>query len=73
MGATAAIQPTAEDARTIAAYEALMWAMAEPGTVHALPTAGEAVIAETLIDRECTAFAAHADMQTLLQRLDRRR
>lgn len=72
MGATATIQPTAEDMRTIAAYEALMWAMAEPGTIHTLPAAGEAVIAETLIDRECTAFAATADMEAFLRTLGAR-
>ena len=72
MGATATIQPTAEDMRTIAAYEALMWAMAEPGTIHTLPAAGEGAIAETLIDRECTAFASTADMEALLPTLGAR-
>lgn len=50
----------AEEIRTNATYEALMWALARPGTIRALPEPGMEAIAETLIDRECRVFSQNA-------------
>lgn len=44
--------PTAQDLRDNAAFEALMWALARPGTVHDLAGGIESLIG-ALIDREC--------------------
>lgn len=44
--------PTSEDQRDTAAFEALMWSMARPGTVHHLPE-GMADLVLALVDREC--------------------
>lgn len=48
--------PDAFEARTNATFEALMWALARPGTVQDLPSADVANIAEALLDRECRVF-----------------
>lgn len=50
--------PTAEDLRTNAAFEELMWALARPGLERRLPVAGFHAVAEALIDRECTFHVA---------------
>lgn len=44
--------PAADDLRDNAAFEALMWAMARPGTVQDLPQ-GLADLVLALVDREC--------------------
>lgn len=44
--------PTVEDQRDTATFEALMWAMARPGTIHDLPE-GLADLVLALVDREC--------------------
>jgi alpha-D-ribose 1-methylphosphonate 5-triphosphate synthase subunit PhnH len=49
-------QPTLDDLRDTAAFEALMWAMARPGTVHSLPE-GLADLALALLDRETRVHA----------------
>ena len=72
MATIEAIQPTDGDLRAGAAYEALMWAMAEPGSTRTLPDAGPRVIAEALIDRECTAYAADPEMVAWLGHLGAR-
>lgn len=48
--------PDAYEARTNATFEALMWALARPGSVQDLPAPGMAGIAEALIDRECRVY-----------------
>lgn len=48
--------PDAFEARTNATFEALMWALARPGTVQDLPSPGMTGIAEALLDRECRVF-----------------
>lgn len=50
--AAPAPSPTIEDQRDTAAFEALMWSMARPGTVHPLPE-GMADLVLALVDREC--------------------
>lgn len=45
--------PDAFETRTNATFEALMWALSRPGTLHPLPNPGMAGIAEALVDREC--------------------
>ncbi len=44
--------PTQDDLRDNAAFEALMWAMARPGSLHDLP-GGIADLVLALVDREC--------------------
>lgn len=53
-------QPTSEDLRDTAAFEALMWAMARPGTVQTLPE-GMADLALALLDRETRVHCDDAD------------
>lgn len=48
--------PDAFETRTNATFEALMWALARPGTVQDLPGPGMAGIAEALLDRECRVY-----------------
>lgn len=48
-------QPTHDDLRDTAAFEALMWAMARPGTVHSLPE-GMSDLALALLDRETRVY-----------------
>jgi alpha-D-ribose 1-methylphosphonate 5-triphosphate synthase subunit PhnH len=61
----AAPQPTTDDLRDTAAFEALMWAMARPGTVQILPE-GVADLALTLLDRETRV---HSDDAGLARRI----
>ncbi|MDA0185882.1 MAG: phosphonate C-P lyase system protein PhnH [Proteobacteria bacterium] len=60
--------PSEFEARTNATYEALMWALSRPGLPRDLPSAGQAGIIETLIDRECAVYCEDADMAELAAR-----
>ncbi|MHB1104529.1 MAG: phosphonate C-P lyase system protein PhnH [Devosia sp.] len=55
------MQPTLtlppEDARAAATFDALMWALSEPGRFRDLPEPGFFPLAAALIDRECTFHA----------------
>ncbi|QRM32807.1 phosphonate C-P lyase system protein PhnH [Microvirga sp. VF16] len=57
---TISLLPTADDSRTNATFEELMWALSRPGIVRTLPSNGRAAIAESLLDRECS-FAVSDD------------
>ena len=57
--------PDAQEIRSNATFEALMWALARPGTVQILPAPGFAGIVETLVDRECRVYC---DNPALAQR-----
>lgn len=48
------ILPTADDSRTNAVFEDLLWALSRPGLSRTLPGGGLAAMAESLLDRECT-------------------
>lgn len=61
----AAPQPSTDDMRDTAAFEALMWAMARPGTVQTLPE-GMADLALALLDRETRA---HVEDPVLARRI----
>ncbi|MEZ2127040.1 MULTISPECIES: phosphonate C-P lyase system protein PhnH [unclassified Sinorhizobium] len=50
--------PTAEDLRTNATFDALMWALARPGLIQPLPVPGVLPLAESLLDRECSFFCS---------------
>ncbi|MFK0207010.1 phosphonate C-P lyase system protein PhnH [Agrobacterium sp. NPDC090283] len=52
------LTPTADDSRTNAAFDALMWALGRPGLIRTLPFAGFETLAESLLDRECTFYVA---------------
>jgi len=56
---TLSLLPTADDSRTNATFDELMWALSRPGLVRTLPFAGFETLAESLLDRECTFFAAN--------------
>jgi alpha-D-ribose 1-methylphosphonate 5-triphosphate synthase subunit PhnH len=61
------ILPTADDSRTNAVFEELMWALSRPGLVRTLPGGGFSTMAESLVDRECTFHvAANADLDQAL-------
>lgn len=46
--------PTVDDSRTNTAFEEMMWALSRPGLVRRLPASGLAVMAESLLDGECS-------------------
>lgn len=56
------LQPTIDDSRTNATFEEIMWALSRPGLVRTLPSAGLAVIGESLLDAECS-FAVVDDAE----------
>lgn len=53
--------PTPDDLRDTDAFEALMWAMARPGTVRSLPE-GAADLALALLDRETRVHAEDPEL-----------
>lgn len=50
--------PTVEETRANQAFDSLLGALSRPGTIRALPTAGEGSIIEALLDRECRVHCA---------------
>jgi len=50
--------PSAEERRANCAFDALLWSLSRPGLKRTLPSEGEALIVEALIDRECAVFCA---------------
>lgn len=60
--------PTAEEMRSNATFDALMWALARPGRIQPLPFSGLAVLAESLLDRECTFFCSEEDLRAEIVR-----
>lgn len=65
MAETALAPPTPEAARTAAAFEAAMWALARPGERRPLPDPGPLALAHALLDRETTVCAEGALAATL--------
>lgn len=61
--------PSDFETRTNATYEALMWAMSRPGLLRTLPGTGQALIVETLIDRECAVYCEDADLAQIANRV----
>jgi alpha-D-ribose 1-methylphosphonate 5-triphosphate synthase subunit PhnH len=51
---TLSLVPTAEDRRTNATFDGLMWALSRPGLIRRLPHVGFEALAESLLDRECS-------------------
>lgn len=60
-------EPDADEIRDNAAFSAVMWAMARPGTVRELPEPGLAPVIRTLVDRECRACADDPATEALLR------
>lgn len=54
---SAAILPDAAEMRDNATYDALMWALARPGTAQRLPEPGPGPILLALVDRECRVWS----------------
>ena len=50
-------KPSAAETHENAAFEALLWALSRPGLQRKLPTHGETVIVDALLDRECRVHA----------------
>ena len=49
--------PDAAETRANATFDAILWALSRPGLPRALPEAGEGVLIEALLDRECQVYA----------------
>lgn len=65
---TFALLPTAADSRTNASFEEMMWALSRPGLIRTLPASGSEVMAESLLDRECSFHVADdADLEEALK------
>lgn len=61
--------PSDFESRTNATYDALMWAMSRPGLLRPLPGTSQALIVETLIDRECAVYCEDADLAQIATRV----
>ena len=48
--------PTLDETLANQTFDALLWALSRPGKIIQLPSAGEAVIVDALLDRECQVF-----------------
>lgn len=59
--------PDADELRDNAAFDALLGALARPGTVHRLPEPGAVTLARALIDRECRVWAEDAALAEVLR------
>lgn len=64
----ALLLPTAEDMRTNATFDALMWALARPGRVQPLPFPGLLALAESLLDRECSFYCSNEALKADIAR-----
>lgn len=60
--------PNQQEIRDNAAFEALMWAFARPGSVQSLPEPGCECLLLALVDRECRVFADTPQLAELVQR-----
>ena len=62
--------PTPTLAETLAnqTFDALLWALTRPGKITQLPSAGEAVIVDALLDRECQAFTGDPTLMPTIMR-----
>lgn len=60
--------PSEFEARTNAAFDAIMWAFARPGLMRDLPEAGMSQIVEALIDRECSVHCQDPDLAEMARR-----
>jgi alpha-D-ribose 1-methylphosphonate 5-triphosphate synthase subunit PhnH len=58
--------PDSFETRTNTTFQALMWALSRPGTLHPLPAPGMASIAEALVDRECRVHTDDPDLARTL-------
>jgi alpha-D-ribose 1-methylphosphonate 5-triphosphate synthase subunit PhnH len=60
--------PSTEERRENAAFEALMWAFARPGTVQPLPEPGPEALIAALVDRECRVATDDPALADLVRR-----
>lgn len=58
----AMLSPDADEIFANAGFDALMWALARPGTIQALPSSSLTAIIASLIDRECTFYTTEHDL-----------
>lgn len=68
---TVMVHQSAAEARTNAAFDALLWALSRPGLSRDLPETGEtaeALIVEALLDRECRVYAAEPTLIPVIMR-----
>lgn len=59
--------PDEDEIRDNAAFSAVMWAMARPGTVQDLPEPGLEPVIRALVDRECRASADDPATEAMLR------
>ena len=62
----AMLSPDADEIFANAGFDALMWALARPGTIQSLPAPGFSAIIASLIDRECTFHTTRTDLSAPL-------
>ncbi len=66
--------PTLDDTRTNATFEELMWALSRPGQLREMPGEGFWILAESLLDRECSFHAPNdPSLDTMLATTGARR
>jgi len=58
--------PEAGEVRANATFEALMWALARPGDIRALPEPGLGQIVEALVDLECSAHGDSPELRRVI-------
>ena len=58
-----------DEKRQHKAFETLLWALAEPGSVHRLPRPGLDDVAECLVDLEVTTFTPDVELARKLRQL----
>ena len=60
--------PNTEEVRANTCFDALLWSLSRPGDIRQLPEAGEAIIIDALLDRECAAFSTDPSLNALIER-----
>lgn len=60
------LTPDTDEIFANAGFDALMWALARPGTVLTLPASGLTAVIASLLDRECTFHTAEERLSGLL-------
>ena len=60
--------PTIDETLANQTFDALLLALSRPGKITQLPSAGEAVIVNALLDRECQAFTGDPTLMPIIMR-----
>ena len=60
--------PTIDETQANQTFDALLLALSRPGKITQLPSSGEAVIVNALLDRECQAFTGDPLLMPMIMR-----